>query len=104
MIGDNIVVGFNYGENKENTNILETLVKANQVSVFLREGIITKYTLPKPSEDLIGKRIYIINAGSNVWKINVEEGKKIGGQLEKSLSKNGQYLKLICDGEKYFIL
>jgi hypothetical protein len=33
-----------------------------------------------------------------------EEGIKIGGQPEKILNKMGTYLKLVSDGEKYYIL
>ena len=45
-----------------------------------------------------------MNISSSIWKIRVEEGIKIGGQIEKILNKTGNYLKLVSDGEKYYIL
>ena len=45
-----------------------------------------------------------MNVSSSVWKIRAEEGVKIGGQTEKILNKTGNYLKLVSDGEKYYIL
>ncbi len=62
------------------------------------------FILPKPTETFIGKELLVMNASSSVWKIRAEEGVKIGGQIEKILNKSGNYLKLVSDGEKYYIL
>jgi len=61
-----------------------------------------KYTLPLPNDELIGKKLLIINTTSNNWKIVVAQNGKIGGQNERQLNKMGQSLTLICDGEKYY--
>ena len=45
-----------------------------------------------------------MNTSQSIWKIRVEEGIKIGGQNEKILNKIGNYIKLVSDGEKYYIL
>jgi hypothetical protein len=66
--------------------------------------VIGIFILPKPTEEFIGKELLIMNASSSVWKIRAEEGVKIGGQTEKVLNKTGNYLKLVNDGEKYYIL
>jgi hypothetical protein len=66
--------------------------------------VIGIFILPKPTEAFIGKELLVMNSSSSVWKIRAEEGVKIGGQTEKILNKTGSYLKLVNDGEKYYIL
>jgi len=66
--------------------------------------MLSRLVLPIPSEEIFGKRITIINAGNNSWKITVLDDGKIGTHSEKNLSKNGQYIKIVCDGEKYYVI
>jgi hypothetical protein len=66
--------------------------------------VIGIFILPQPTESFIGKELLVMNTSSSVWKIRAEEGVKIGGQTEKVLNKLGSYLKLVSDGEKYYIL
>ena len=70
----------------------------------MKSSVIGIFILPKPNESFVGKELLIMNTSSFVWKIRVEEGVKIGGQTEKILNKLGNYLKLVSDGEKYYIL
>ena len=83
---------------------MKTLEKYNTCSIFLKSSVIGIFILPKPTEAFIGKELMIMNASPSIWKIRVEEGVKIGGQNEKILNKIGNYLKLVSDGEKYYIL
>jgi hypothetical protein len=96
--------GYCYDENGVIPDIFKTLEKYNNCSIFLKTSVIGIFILPKPNESFLGKELLIINTGSSVWKIRVEEGVKIGGQTEKILNKLGNYLKLVSDGEKYYIL
>ena len=96
--------GYYYNENGEIPDIAKTLEKYNTCSIFLKSSIIGIFILPKPNDSFIGKELLIINTSSSIWKIRVEEGIKIGGQIEKILNKSGNYLKLVSDGEKYYIL
>ena len=96
--------GYCYNENGEIPDIAKTLEKYNTCSIFLKSSIIGIFILPKPNDSFIGKELLIINTSSSIWKIRVEEGIKIGGQIEKILNKSGNYLKLVSDGEKYYIL
>ncbi len=96
--------GYSYDENGEIPNISKTLEKYNSCSIFLKSSVIGIFILPKPNEAFIGKELLLMNASSSVWKIRAEEGVKIGGQTEKILNKTGNYLKLVSDGEKYYIL
>ena len=53
---------------------------------------------------MIGKNVTLINACSQNWRIRAEGDVKIGNQSDKILSKNGHFLKLVTDGEKYYII
>ena len=70
----------------------------------MKTSVIGIFILPKPIESFIGKEILVMNTSTSVWKVRVEDGVKIGGQTEKILNKTGNYLKLVTDGEKYYIL
>jgi len=96
--------GYSYDENGEIPDIAKTLEKYNSCSIFLKSSVIGIFILPKPTESSIGKELLIINTSTSVWKIRSEEGVKIGGQSEKILNKLGSYIKLVSDGEKYYIL
>jgi hypothetical protein len=96
--------GYSYDENGIIPDISKTLEKYNSCSIFLKTSVIGIFILPKPNEIFLGKEILIMNTSSSVWKIRAEEGIKIGGQTEKILNKLGNYLKLVSDGEKYYIL
>ena len=85
-------------------DIMKTLEKYNTCSIFLKSSVIGIFILPKPTDVFIGKELLIMNVSQSIWKIRVEEGIKIGGQNEKILNKMGNYLKLVSDGEKYYIL
>ena len=96
--------GYCYDENGVIPDIFKTLEKYNSCSIFLKTSVIGIFILPKPNESFLGKELLIMNTSSSVWKIRAEEGVKIGGQTEKILNKLGNYLKLVSDGEKYYIL
>lgn len=96
--------GYCYDENGKIPDIMKTLEKYNSCSIFLKSSVIGIFILPKPTQTFIGKEILVMNTSSSIWKIKVEEGIKIGGQVEKILNKTGNYLKLVSDGEKYYIL
>ena len=100
----NLKQGYSYDENGAIPDIAKTLEKYNSCSIFLKSSVIGIFILPKPTESFIGKEILVMNTSSSVWKIRAEEGVKIGGQTEKILSKTGNYIKLVNDGEKYYIL
>ena len=104
LLNKEIHQGYSYDENGEIPDIHKTLEKYNSCSIFLKSSVIGIFILPKPTESSIGKELLVMNISSSVWKIRVEEGIKIGGQLEKILNKTGNYLKLVNDGEKYYIL
>ena len=99
-----IKTGYSYDENGIIPDISKTLEKYNNCSIFLKSSVIGIFILPKPNESFVGKELLIMNTSSFVWKIRAEEGVKIGGQTEKILNKLGNYLKLVSDGEKYYIL
>jgi len=104
LLNKDINQGYSYDENGEIPNIVKTLEKYNSCSVFLKSSVIGIFILPQPTESFIGKELLVMNTSSSVWKIRAEEGVKIGGQTEKVLNKLGSYLKLVSDGEKYYIL
>jgi hypothetical protein len=83
---------------------LESLSANNETVVFLGTNIVGKLSLPKPSSEMVGRQILIINTGDNTWKISAQSNVKIGGQYEKSLNKEGHYIKLLIDIEKYYII
>jgi len=85
-------------------DLLASLLQHDEIVIFLSDATFTKLTLPKPNERLFGKMLSIINTGNYTWKVNVSDDGKIGGQNEKTISKNGQYLKLVSDGQKYFVI
>lgn len=94
----------NVADDFSNELLIDALSKHDEVFCFLKDTLLSKLVLPAPSERLFGKRLSLINASSNSWKITVAEDGKIGTQSEKSLNKNGQFLKLVSDGEKYYII
>ena len=94
----------NVADDFSNELLMDALSKHDEVFCFLKDTLLSKLVLPAPSERLFGKRLSLINASSNSWKITVAEDGKIGPQSEKSLNKNGQFLKLVSDGEKYYII
>ena len=53
---------------------------------------------------MVGRQLLIINTSDNTWKISALSNFKIGGQYEKSLNKEGHYIKLLIDIEKYYII
>jgi len=77
---------------------------SDEIIIFLRNAMTSRLVLPQVNELYLGKSITVLNASSNSWKISVENDGKIGSQNEKVLSKNGQFIKLVADGEKYYIL
>jgi hypothetical protein len=93
--------------NKEISGINKLILKYSGTFypfLFACIYIIGIFILPKPNNNFIGKELLILNTSPSIWKIRVEEGIKIGGQTEKILNKSGNYLKLVSDGEKYYIL
>ena len=93
-----------YDENGEIPDIVKTLEKYNTCSIFLKSNVIGIFILPKPTEAFIGKELLLLNTSQSIWKIRVEEGIKVGEKNEKILNNMGNYLKLVSDGEKYYIL
>jgi hypothetical protein len=83
---------------------LESLSANHETVVFLGTNIVGKLSLPKPSQEMVGRQLLIINTGDNSWKISAQSNVKIGGQYEKSLNKEGHYIKLLVGDEKYYII
>ena len=95
---------FKYDDAFENESFLESLSANYETVVFLGTNIVGKLSLPKPSPEMVGRQILIINTGDNSWKISAQSNIKIGGQYEKSLNKEGHYIKLLIGDEKYYII
>ena len=101
-------------EEENNDNILEltinndvdiktSLLKGN-ITLFLRMTNKPKVVLPEPVKEFMGKKIMILNTCNQSFKISIEKNGKFGTVNEKTLTKNGHYLNIVCDGQKYFIL
>jgi hypothetical protein len=95
---------FKYDDTFENDLFLESLSANNETVVFLGTNIVGKLSLPKPSTEMVGRKLLIINTGDNTWKISAQSNVKIGGQYEKSLNKEGNYIKLLVGDEKYYVI
>ena len=95
---------FKYDDTFENDLFLKSLSTNNETVVFLGTNIVSKLSLPKPSPEMVGQQLLIINTSDNTWKISALSNVKIGGQYEKSLNKEGHYIKLLIDIEKYYII
>ena len=95
---------FKYDDAFENDLFLESLSANHETVVLLGTNIIGKLSLPKPSPEMVGRQLLIINTSDNTWKISALSNFKIGGQYEKSLNKEGHYIKLLIDIEKYYII
>ena len=95
---------FKYDDTFENESFLESLSSNNETVVFLGTNIVGKLSLPKPNQEMVGRQLLIINTGDNSWKISAQLNVKIGGQYEKSLNKEGHYIKLLVGDEKYYII
>ena len=82
----------------------EELKVANDVVVFLKNnGSNRKFYLPEPT-GLEGMSFLIINTNNSPWVITAENNVKINNQYEKNLIRANHFLKLITDGEKYYII
>ena len=90
------------GNDCEPINLLKCMERHEEVTIFLKESVLMRLVIPNPKENLIGKKLVIINTGNLNWKVVVAEGGKIGGQNERQVNKNGQCLRLVTDGEKYY--
>ena len=95
---------FKYNDTFENELFLESLSANHETVVFLETNIVSKFILPKPTTEMVGRQLLIINTGDNTWKISAFSNIKIGGQYEKNLNKEGHYIKLLVDSEKYYII
>jgi hypothetical protein len=95
---------FKYDDTFENDLFLESLSANQETVVFLGTNIVGKLSLPKPSTEMIGRKLLIINTGDNTWKISAQSNVKIGGQYEKNLNKEGNYIKLLVGDEKYYVI
>ncbi len=95
---------FKYDDAFENDSFLESLSANHETVVFLGKNIVGKLSLPKPTQEIVGRQLLIINTGDNSWKISAQSNVKIGGQYEKSLNKEGHYIKLLVGDEKYYII
>jgi hypothetical protein len=95
---------FKYEDAFENESFLESLSANNETVVFLGINIVGKLSLPKPSPEMVGRKLLIINTGDNTWKISALSNVKIGGQYEKNLNKEGNYIKLLVGDEKYYVI
>jgi hypothetical protein len=95
---------FKYDDTFENDLFLESLSVNHETVVFLGTNIVGKLSLPKPSPEMVGRKLLIINTGDNTWKISALSNVKIGGQYEKNLNKEGNYIKLLMGDEKYYII
>jgi hypothetical protein len=85
-------------------NSFECLPSSKNYNSKSLTNIIGKLSLPKPSPEMVGRQLLIINTSDNTWKISALSNFKIGGQYEKSLNKEGHYIKLLIDIEKYYII
>jgi len=83
---------------------LESLSANHETVVFLGTNIVGKLSLPKPSTEMVGRQLLIINTGDNTWKISAQSNVKIGGQYDKNLNKEGNYIKLLVGDEKYYVI
>jgi hypothetical protein len=83
---------------------LESLSANHETVVFLGTNIVGKLSLPKPTPEIVGRQLIIINTDDNTWKISASSNVKIGGQYEKSLNKEGNYIKLLVGYEKYYVI
>ena len=95
---------FKYEDTFENDLFLESLSANNETVIFLGINIVGKLSLPKPSPEMVGRKLLIINTGDNTWKISALSNVKIGGQYEKNLNKEGNYIKLLVGDEKYYVI
>jgi len=95
---------FKYDDTFENDSFLESLSANNETVVFLGTNIVGKLSLPKPSPEMAGRQLLIINTGDNTWKISAQSNVKIGGQYDKNLNKEGNYIKLLVGDEKYYVI
>ena len=95
---------FKYDDTFENDLFLESLSANHETVVFLGTNIVGKLSLPKPSPEMVGRKLLIINTGDNTWKISAQSNVKIGGQYEKNLNKEGNYIKLLVGDEKYYVI
>ena len=103
--GGNLVKNvFKYENTFENDLFLESLSTNNETVIFLGTNIVSKLSLPKPAPEMVGRQLLIINIDDNTWKISAASNIKIGGQYEKSLNKEGHYIKLLIGDEKYYII
>jgi len=91
-------------DNFSSEELARSVLHNDEVTLFLKEALVSKLILPVPTQDFFGKRFNIVNTSNLSWKLLVADEHKIGNQAEKSLSKNGQFVKLISDGEKYYII
>jgi hypothetical protein len=84
---------------------INELLKSEELVFFLRNyGANRRIILPVPTEQMIGKTFLILNTNNSPWVIAVENGIKINNQFEKNLIRSYHYLRLITDGEKYFLI
>jgi hypothetical protein len=95
---------FKYDDTFENELFLESLSANHETVVFLGTNIVGKLSLPKPTQEMVGRQLLIINTGDNSWKISAQSNFKIGGQYEKNLNKEGNYIKLLVGDEKYYVI
>ena len=95
---------FKYENAFENDLFLESLSANHETVIFLGINIVGKLSLPKPSPEMVGRKLLIINTGDNTWKISALSNVKIGGQYEKNLNKEGNYIKLLVGDEKYYVI
>jgi hypothetical protein len=95
---------FKYEDAFENDLFLESLSANHETVIFLGINIVGKLSLPKPSPEMVGRKLLIINTGDNTWKISALSNVKIGGQYEKNLNKEGNYIKLLVGDEKYYVI
>ena len=102
--GDLVKNVFKYEDTFENDSFLESLSANHETVVFLGTNIVGKLSLPKPSPEMVGRQLLIINTGDNTWKISAQSNVKIGGQYDKNLNKEGNYIKLLVGDEKYYVI
>jgi hypothetical protein len=95
---------FKYEDTFENELFLESLSVNHETVIFLGTNIVGKLSLPKPTPEMVGRKLLIINTGDNTWKISALSNIKIGGQYEKNLNKEGNYIKLLVGDEKYYVI
>lgn len=84
---------------------INELLKSEELVFFLRNyGANRRIILPVPTEQMVGKTFLILNTNNSPWVIAAENGVKINNQFEKNLIRSYHYLRLITDGEKYFLI